>query len=162
MGSQAAGLKRELQLDTKEIQSLMVDREKVKEGLEVKTRELREVREDSAESHHRLSEELEELKATLLALQDEGSRDIEKLDQELEGVKRELGERQKQFENLKRTLKEIAEKTYEGLLLKRQKQLRAVDEATNEVKRLAEEKIAAIKHETKQIKGIANILPKPK
>jgi len=162
LSSQAAGLKRELQLDTKEIQSLMVDREKVKEGLEVKTRELRELREDSEESHHRLSEELEELKATLLALQDEGSRDIEKLDQELEGVKRELGERQKQFENLKRTLKEIAEKTYEGLLLKRQKQLRAVDEASNEYKRLAEEKIAAINHETKQIKGIANILPKPK
>ena len=42
-----------------------------------------------------------------------------------------------QFENLKRTLKEIAEKTYEGLLLKRQKQLRAVDEASNEYKRLA-------------------------
>ena len=38
LSSQAAGLKRELQLDTKEIQSLMVDREKVKEGLEVKTR----------------------------------------------------------------------------------------------------------------------------
>ena len=54
------------------------------------------MREVSEESHHRLSEELEELKATLLALQDEGSRDIEKLDQELEGVKRELGERQKQ------------------------------------------------------------------
>ena len=54
------------------------------------------MREGSEESHHRLSEELEELKATLLALQDEGSRDIEKLDQELEGVKRELAERQKQ------------------------------------------------------------------
>ena len=54
------------------------------------------MREDSEESHHRLSEELEELKATLLALQDEGSRDIEKLDQELEGVKREIAERQKQ------------------------------------------------------------------
>merc|ERR1712029_133102 len=163
--AQSAGLKRDLQCDAKDIQSLMVDREKVKESLDRRVREFRDLMSEKEDGHERLAGDLEVLRSALMAIQNDeaaGAKDLEQMDTQLSDLKSALSDKQKDFEKQKRSLRELVEKTVEALTLKRQKQLKILDAYIEENQRQAEEKINRIRHETKQIKGIANILPKPK
>ena len=73
-----------------------------------------------------------------------------------------MADKHKQFDKEKKTLKELAEKTSEALILKRKKQMKILDEHLAEYQRQADEKIKSIEHQTEQIKGISKILPVPK
>lgn len=160
--TQTEGLNRELKADTKDIQSLMCERDRVKLDLGTKSRELNELLADKEDGQVMLHQEKEDLHAAVIAIQDEGEKDLEKLDKELERVKRDLADKHKQFDKEKKTLKELLEKTAEALTLKRKKQMKILDDHLAEYQRQADEKIKSIEHQTEQIKGISKILPVPK
>ena len=85
-----SGLNRELKADTKDIQSLMCERDRVKLDLGTKSRELIELLADKEDGQVMLHQEKEDLHAAVIAIQDEGEKDLEKLDKDLELVKREF------------------------------------------------------------------------
>ena len=175
-------MNRELKADTKDIQSLTCERDRIRDALETKRRDLKELLADKEDGHNRLCLEKDELHTAVMAIQDEGEKDLEQLDRQLEQVKREsntlsymrlfsfrkvflslgaLSDKHKQFDKQKKTLKDLLEKTAEALTLKREKQLKVLDVHLKEYQRQAGEKVKSIQHQTEQIKGIAKILPKP-
>ena len=68
----------------------MCERDRVKLDLGTKSRELIELLEDKEDGQVMLHQEKEDLHAAVIAIQGEGEKDLEKLDKELERVKREF------------------------------------------------------------------------
>ena len=98
----------------------------------------------------------------LLALQDEGHKDLDKLEKELDDLKSQLVTKKERAISERATLQRLLQQTAQALKLKREKQIKLLDAYLKEYRKRAGEKAESIRRQTDDIKKLPEVIPKPK
>ena len=160
--SACSGLERDVHCETKDVMVMRSDRDKIREGLEVKCREFKRLKQDIDDSGEQLTGLLDDLRDALHNLKEMGRRDIDKQEKELQELKKQWLHAKRQREEDRAALHDLLQKTAEAIKLKRQRQLEVADRYLESYTVMVDRKIAEIEKQNQQIKQVCNVLPKPK